>query len=119
MSGRLDFRQGDAFAVIAEFSTNPEAFLFVDPPYTAGGNRADPRLYAQAQLDHDALFRNLSNVAGTVMMSYENAPEVPDLAATYGFRAERIAMKNAHHTTMKELVLTKVATSNTMRLNAA
>lgn len=119
MSGRLDFRQGDAFAVIAEFSTDPEAFFFVDPPYTAGGKRAGSRLYAQAQLDHDALFRDLSNVAGTVMMTYDDAPEVLDMAAKYGFRVERIAMKNAHHTTMKEVVLTKAAAPKVAHRNAA
>lgn len=119
MSGRLDFRCGDAFAAIAEFSADPEAFFFVDPPYTAGGKRAGSRLYAQAQIDHDALFRDLSNVAGTVMMTYDDAPEVLDLAAKYGFRIDRITMKNGHHRKMKEVVLTKVGTAQMAQRSAA
>lgn len=119
MAGHLDFRPGDAFAVISEFSSDPEAFFFVDPPYTAGGKRAGSRLYAQAQLDHDALFRDLSNVAGAVMMTYDDAPEVLDLAAKYGFTVERIAMKNTHHRTMKEVVLTKTASPTFVKLNVA
>lgn len=119
MAGRLDFRQGDAFAVIAELATDPEAFFFVDPLHTAGGKRAGSRLYAQAQLDHDALFRDLSSVAGTVMMTYDDAPEVFDLAAKYGFTVERIAMRNTHHRTMKEVVLTKPASPKIAALNAA
>lgn len=53
------------------------------------------------------------------MMTYDDAPEVLDLTANYGFRVDRIAMRNAHHTTMKEVVLTKVGTARMAQRSTA
>lgn len=105
-SDRLEFVQGNAFAALESYASDVSAFWFVDPPYTAGGKNAGSRLYAQSQLDHEDLFARLSAVAGHVMMTYDDAPEVLSLAQKYGFSVQRIAMKNSHHKTMKEVVLT-------------
>jgi len=37
------------------------------------------------------------SVRGSVMMTYDDAPEVRQLAERYGFRIETVPMKNTHH----------------------
>jgi len=106
-AGKIDFRFGDAFPVVREFQKVRDAFFFVDPPYTAGGKNAGRRLYVHTQVDHEALFALMAQVKGSVLMTYDDAPEVRELAAKHGFRVERVPMKNTHHEVMRELLLFK------------
>jgi DNA adenine methylase len=64
-------------------------------------------LYAHNEVDHQRLFRAAASVKGSVMMTYDDAPEVRQMAAECGFRVEQIPMKNTHHEVMKELLLLK------------
>lgn len=104
---RITFKQIDAFQTINSFSDDASAFFFVDPPYTAGGKRAGKRLYAHSVIDHPALFEAMSKVAGSVMMTYDDAPEVRELAAAHSFRVESVPMKSTHHAVMQELLILK------------
>lgn len=103
----IDFEQGDAFDVLSRFADDPDAFFFIDPPYTAGGKKAGSRLYTHNEVDHEGLFAFMANVRGTVMMTYDDAPEVRDLANKYGFRIEFVPMKNTHHAIIYELLILK------------
>ena len=38
-------------------------------------------------------------------MTYDDADELHDLAARYGFDTELVAMKNTHHAEMTELLI--------------
>jgi DNA adenine methylase len=38
-------------------------------------------------------------------MTYDDAPEVRNLAQSFGFDTETVAMKNTHHTKMTELLI--------------
>ena len=38
-------------------------------------------------------------------MTYDDAPQVRQLAEQYGFDAQPIAMKNTHHAVMSELLI--------------
>lgn len=107
LAGTVDFEQEDAFKVVARFKKDPNAFFFVDPPYTAGGKSAGKRLYRYNEIDHDKLFALMASVQGSVMMTYDEAPEVRKLAKTHGFRVERIPMKNTHHAIIHELLILK------------
>ena len=104
---RIEFEQGDAFDVVKRFSNDPSAFFFIDPPYTAGGKKAGSRLYTHNQIDHTALFELMAGVEGAVMMTYDDSPEVRELATRYGFRVEQVPMKNTHHAIIYELLILK------------
>lgn len=105
--GRLRFYHGDAFEVIRNYRDDRDVVFFVDPPYTAGGKNAGNRLYTHFQVDHDLLFRECSELAGDVIMTYDNSEEVRHLAVKYGFEAKPVPMKNTHHAEMTELVIGK------------
>lgn len=49
----------------------------------------------------------MASVQGTVMMTYDDAPEVRDLADRHGFRIELVPMKNTHHAIIYELLILK------------
>jgi DNA adenine methylase len=104
---RLAFFEGDAFTVIDEHAHRKTAAWFVDPPYTAGGKKAGSRLYAFSEIDHDRLFAEMAAVAGAVMMTYDDAPEVRQLARKHGFAVREVPMKSTHHAIKNELLLLK------------
>lgn len=103
--GKIEFVEGDAFDLIEQYAKEKGAFFFVDPPYTAGGKKAGKRLYTHSEIDHDKLFRVMSKVRGKVMLTYDDAPEVRELANRYGFSCSTIPMKNTHHKIMNELII--------------
>ena len=102
---RLAFRKEDAFKVLEEHIQDQEAVFFIDPPYTAGGKKAGKRLYNHFELDHEQLFRICNALQGDFIMTYDNAPEVMELARKYGFQFKPIPMKNTHHAELTELVI--------------
>jgi DNA adenine methylase len=104
---RITFEQADAFDVVRRYADDPDAFFFVDPPYTAGGKKAGKRLYTHNLIDHEGLFTLMAEVQGSVMMSYDDAPEVRRLAEIFDFRIEQVPMKNTHHEVISELLLLK------------
>jgi DNA adenine methylase len=102
---RIDFVQGDGISVIEQRSSDFDAAFFIDPPYTAGGKRAGSRLYTHSELDHNRLFDAAAAIAGDLLMTYDNADEICDLAKRHSFQTEAIAMKNTHHAVMTELLV--------------
>ena len=87
---------------------NPNAFIFVDPPYTAGsGKRAGSRLYEHSVVDHELIFSTLSRGSADFMMTYDDDLEVLALAKRSGFLLEHVGMKNTHHREMHELLITR------------
>jgi DNA adenine methylase len=104
---RISFEQGDAFEVVNRFAGDPDAFFFIDPPYTAGGKKAGSRLYTHNEIDHEGLFALMASVRGSVMMTYDDAPEVREMAERHGFRIELVPMKNTHHAIIYELLILK------------
>lgn len=90
------------------FSRRTRAAFFIDPPYTAGGakgKRAGTRLYNHHELDHERLFSTANQVAGDLLLTYDDAPDVRDLAERHGFAIVAVAMKNTHHAKMTELLI--------------
>jgi len=107
LRNRISFEQADAFEVVKRFADDPNAFFFVDPPYTAGGKRAGARLYTHNEIDHEGLFTLMASVRGSVMLTYDDAPEVRSMAERHGFRVETVPMKNTHHQVIRELLILK------------
>lgn len=104
--GRFEFLQEDGIGVLETLS-ELGAVAFIDPPYTAGGRgkRAGRRLYKYNELDHDRLFRAAAALKGDFLMTYDNDPEVVQMANAYGFDAAVVPMKNTHHAEMVELLI--------------
>ena len=105
---RIAFAQGDALTLLPALlhGWGQRAALFVDPPYTAGGKRAGQRLYTHHELDHERLFDLLACGRGSFLLTYDAAPAIEHLVIHHGFHAVRVAMKNAHHAHLPELVIT-------------
>ena len=108
-AGRIDFREGDAMALLAPLldAYGRGAAVFVDPPYTAGGKRAGARLYSHSEIDHARLFAILADSRANFLMTYDRAPEIARLVARHGFHAAEVRMKNAHHDRIPELAITR------------
>ena len=112
---RIEIIEGDGFEIIKQYRFDPRAVFFVDPPYTAGGKRAGRRLYTHNQLDHDAVFRLMSEVAGSFLMTYDESPEVEALVREHKFAVGRIPMKNTHHAQMFELLIGRATDASNIK----
>lgn len=106
MKGKVNPIQGDGLQFLKEIKNSSDA-VFVDPPYTAGGKRAGRRLYSYSELDHQGLFQICSQLKCPVMMTYDRADEVIEMARSHGFDCSLIPMKNTHHAKMTELLISK------------
>lgn len=104
---RITFQKGDAFDTIQQFIANPNAFFFIDPPYTAGGKKSGNRLYTHNEVDHERLFSLMATARGSVMLTYDDAPEVREMAMRHRFRIQTVPMKNTHHAIIRELLILK------------
>lgn len=102
---RITFIHGDGLEIAREKADDPTAVFFIDPPYTASTKRAGSRLYLHSELDHRELFRIASTFAGDFLMTYDDAAELHEFAACYGFDTELVAMKSTHHVKMTELLI--------------
>lgn len=91
-------------AVLAE--GRRDIAVFVDPPYTAGGKKAGARLYAHSELDHERVFAVLYRTNANFLMTYDYSPEIVSLVSRHDFCAVKVRMKNTHHDTLTELVIT-------------
>jgi DNA adenine methylase len=100
---KLDFSREDGFTLIKKHQNKKRAVFFVDPPYT----KAARRLYRHWEIDHENLFRILQQVAGDVLMTYDDTREVRQWAKTYGFQVKTISMRTTHHKTKRELMISK------------
>lgn len=107
MRDRITFEQADAFEVVRRYADDADAFFFVDPPYTAGGKKAGARLYTHNEIDHEGLFALMASVRGSVMLTYDDAPQVRSMAERHGLRIELVPMKNTHHEVIRELLILK------------
>lgn len=106
---RITFLEGDAFSVMAAHLDNPKAAFFIDPPYSAAGKKAGRRLYNHHELDHERMFKVLEPAKANILITYDVADEIRSLAQQHSFTVEVVSMKNTHHATMQELMITNAA----------
>lgn len=112
MRSHLRFTHGDGLEVLKASSAvtvpvGERAVTFIDPPYTAGGERAGARLYRHCELDHDAVFAAASALPGQVLLTYDDAPEVRDLAAAHGFGCTPVTMRGNQRHPKAELLISR------------
>ncbi len=101
VSHKIQFIRGDAFQIIQQYFNEPMAVFFVDPPYTVAGKR----LYTYFDIDHEALFSAMSKVAGNVLMTYDDTPEVRAWSDKFQLHYKLIPMKTTHHLEKYELLI--------------
>jgi len=99
----ITFIHGDAFTVCQANEEQADALFFFDPPYVKAGKR----LYNHSQIDHLALFETASRLRGDFLMTYDDHPEICELATGYEFELRRIKMKTTHHSEKEELLIGK------------
>jgi len=100
---RISFHAGDGFALIDEYLAEENCAFYVDPPYM----KAARRLYRNWQIDHRRLFEKMAIVSGSFLMSYDNDPDIQDMAREFGFECRPVRMKNTHHAEMTELLISR------------
>lgn len=103
---KLDIVRGDGMDLVDLCKDNEAAVFFIDPPYTAAGKRAGRRLYEYNDIDHEDLFERISRVRGAFMMTYDESPEIVEMARRHGFYVTKVPMKNTHHNVIYELLIT-------------
>jgi DNA adenine methylase len=101
LAHRFAFVEGDALEAIRAYSDDEGAAFFIDPPYLV----AAKRLYTHWDVDHAALFDEVRAAKGSCLMTYDNAPEIAELARQRGMESATIAMKNTHHEEKRELLI--------------
>lgn len=100
---RIRFVQGDGVGFMRDNAARLDAVFFIDPPYVVAGRR----LYTHSHVDHRALFGVTEELAGDFLMTYDDAPEIRGLAQEHGFSVREVPMKNTHHATKTELLISR------------
>jgi DNA adenine methylase len=98
---RIRFVEGDGVGYIERKMDRRNVAFFIDPPYTAAGRR----LYRYCEIDHGRLFWLAKRLSGSLLMTYDDSPEIRSLVREYRLDCETICMKNTHNAKMIELVI--------------
>lgn len=98
---KIRFVQGDAYEVIVNNLNNPDAYFFIDPPYTIAGKR----LYTYFDVNHERLFELTSNIKGKFMLTYDDTPEIRELSEKYNLQFKTIPMKTTLHYEKNEIII--------------
>jgi len=102
---RISFLEGDGMGLVAEHLEEPDVAWFVDPPYSASRKGAGTRLYTHYTLDHASLFAMAARMAGALLMTYDNAREIREMAAANGLGFVPVPMSNRRNAVMTELLI--------------
>jgi DNA adenine methylase len=100
---RIRFIQGDGIGFMKANADRRDAVFFIDPPYVVAGRR----LYTHSEIDHAELFRTAEALAGDFLITYDNAPEIRQLAERHGFAIREVPMKSTHHERKTELLISR------------
>lgn len=95
------FSSEDAFEVLEQNLNDENASFFIDPPYTIAGKR----LYTYFNIDHERLFELTSRLKGRFMLTYDNTPEIRQLADKYNLQYRTIPMKTTLHYEKLEIII--------------
>jgi DNA adenine methylase len=102
-SSKITFLCEDGFKFIHAHRKDEGCAFFIDPPYTVAGER----LYHHSEIDHRALFEVSSQIAGSVLMTYDNTRDIRKLVKEFGFQSRRVQMQTSHHSVKTELLISR------------
>jgi DNA adenine methylase len=97
----INFNTGDAFEILEQNQANKNAYFFIDPPYKTAGKR----LYTHFDIDHERLFELTAQMKGKFMLTYDDTPEIRQLADKYQLDFKTIPMKTTLHYEKNELII--------------
>ena len=106
LRSRITFRRADWTETAGPYRDDPDAVLFIDPPYRRRGKH---RLYSHGRVDHESLFAFLSAARNDFMMTCEDCGETASLVRAHGFTAVSVNMRNGAHRESRELLITRSA----------
>jgi len=98
---KINFITGDAFDVIEQNLNKTQAYFFIDPPYTVAGKR----LYTFFDVDHERLFSLVTQLNGKFLLTYDDTPEIRQLADKFNLQYRTIPMKTTHHLNKTEILI--------------
>ncbi|MBR5168387.1 MAG: DNA adenine methylase [Salinivirgaceae bacterium] len=98
---RISFIHGDAFEFMEQKLFDPNAYFFIDPPYTIAGRR----LYNHFDVDHRRIFELASKMQGHFLMTYDDTLEVRSWADEFNLPYMTIPMQTTHLVTKEELLI--------------
>lgn len=98
---KIFFSSGDAFDVLEQNKDDVNAYFFIDPPYTVAGKR----LYTHFEIDHEKLFMLTARLKGKYMLTYDNTPDIRQLADKYNLQYRTIPMKTTLHYQKHEIII--------------
>jgi len=98
---KIRFIRGDTFDILELKLKNENAYFFIDPPYTIAGKR----LYTHFDLDHERLFHLTSQIKGKFMLTYDDTPQIRELADKYKLQYRTVPMKTTLHYEKNELII--------------
>ena len=98
---KIHFIHSNAFEILCCNEVRTDVVYFIDPPYVKAGGR----LYRHSEIDHLALFEQAARLNGDFLMTYDDHPEICELAQGYQFELRRVPMKNTHHAEKHELLI--------------
>lgn len=98
---KIKFIPGDAFEVLEQNIDNKTTYFFIDPPYTVAGKR----LYTYFDIDHERLFALTAQLQGKFMLTYDDTPEIRQLADKYRLQYRTIPMKTTLHFEKNEIIV--------------
>lgn len=101
VKSKMKFITGDAFTELDKVKNDPDAYSFIDPPYTVAGKR----LYTHFEIDHDALFALTAQQKGKFMLTYDDTEEIRGLADKYNLNYRTIPMKTTHNIQKNEIII--------------
>ena len=98
---KLEFIEGDAFDYINEKYDKPDTYFFIDPPYTVAGKR----LYTLSEVDHEEIFRRVSNFKCHYLITYDKSDYILSLIEKYNLQWKSIPMQTTHLITKEEILI--------------
>ncbi len=101
IKNKINFITGDAFEILEKNMNNEDAYFFIDPPYTIAGKR----LYTHFDIDHTKLFALTSRLKGRFMLTYDDTPEIRELADKNNLAYKTIPMKTTLHFEKNEIII--------------
>jgi len=104
---RISFIQGDGLEYLKNHQSDEGAAFFIDPPYTASKKKAGARLYSYFQLNHEELFSIVRQLRGDFLITYDDDRYIEQLALSNGLKYHPVSMKNTHHHTLTELLISR------------
>ena len=105
LATRIQVIEADGLVCLRKHTSNPNAAMFIDPPYVVDGEGPGSRLYKFSDVEPADVFSALVGSRASWMITYHGHPKVSQLAKSVGFLVESVRMRTAHHASKEEWII--------------